>query len=296
MDQMWLSSRRAVLRSWYCLAYYSRHPDSSVGRTHNRLGHRHCSCRRSEPRYCVLVPRSSRRIPYKPAVVAVGEGAAENSNPCSSSDIQDLRLESQLADSTSIEVPCSDFQSDASRPNDKTMCIRSRNHRWERWLPAGKAWSIHRNTVAGALLRKCSLCVSFPRQIARRSREHHRHIGTDSQSTAPSMFSRTRPMSIRRIPSMEPVWLWSMWSNLHSRFVVVHRLLPAQGSDRVSAAGRNNCGRSDRRVLGSRPVPEPSASPRDHRHQMSLRTDNDPSPDCRSWLSWSAARVVDSSE
>lgn len=139
-DHTWSSSRRAVLSSWYCLACYSRHPDNSVERRRNRLGHRHCSCRLSEPRYCVLVPRSSRRIPYNPAAEEEGEVAAENSNPCSSSDIQDPRRESQLVDSTSIEVPCSDFQSDASRPNDKTMCIRSRNHRWGRWLPAGKAW------------------------------------------------------------------------------------------------------------------------------------------------------------
>ena len=295
-DHTWSSSRRAVLRSWYCLAYYSPHPDSSVGRTHNRLGHRHYSCRRSEPKYCELVPRSSRRIRYNSAVVAEGEAVAENSNPYSSSDIQDPRRESQRADNTSIGVPCSDSQSDASRPNDKTMCIRSRNHRWGRWLPAGKAWSIRRNRVAVALLRKCSRCVSFPRQIDRRSREHHRRIGNDSQSTAPSRFSRTRPTSRRRIPSTELVWLWSMWWSRHNRFVVVHRLPPAQESDLVSAAGRNSSGRSDRRVLGSRRVPEPSESLRDQRHRMSLRTNNGRSRGYKSWSWWLAARAADSGE
>ena len=200
-DHTWSWFRRAVLHSWYCPAYCSRHPDSSVGRTHNRLVHRHCSYRRSGPKYCVLVPRSSRRIQYNPAVVAEGEAAAENSNPCSSSDIQDPRRESQLPDSTSIEAPCSDFQSDASHPDDKTKCILSRSHRWETLSLAGMVWWSRHNTVGVGLHRKCSLYASFPRQIVRRSRGHHRHIGNDSRSTAPSRLSRRRPMSIRRSPN-----------------------------------------------------------------------------------------------
>lgn len=228
--------------------------------------------------------------------MAEGEAAAENSNPCSSSDIQDPRRESRLADSTSIEGQCSDFQSNASRPNDKTRCIRCRSRRWETLLPAGMGWWSRHNTVAVGLLRKCSLCVSFPRQTVRRSREHHRHIGNDSQSTAPSMFSRTRPMSRRRIPSMEPVWLWSMWWSRHSRFVVVHQLPPARESDLVLVAGTNNSGRSDPRVLGFRRVPEPNESLRKQRHQTSLRRGSGLSMDCRSSSSWLAARAADSDE
>ena len=295
-DQMWSSSRRAELRSWYCPACYSRHPDSSVGRKHNRLGHRHCSCRRSEPKYCVLVPRSSRMILYTLAVVAEGEAAGENSSPCSWSDIRDPRREFRPADNTSIEGQCSDFQSDASRPNDRTRCIRSHSHRSERWSPAGKAWWSHHNTVAAALLRKCSRFASFPRQIVRRSREHHRHIGTDSQSTAPSRFSRMRPMSRRRSPNRVRASWWSMSSSLCSRCDAAHRLLPAQDLDLVLVAGTNNYGRSDPQVLGSRRVPEPNASLRDQRHQTSLRRGNGLSTDYRSWSWWLAARAADSDE
>lgn len=139
-DHTWSWFRLAVRHSWYCLVYCSQLPDNSVGRTHIRSGHRHCSYQRSGPKYRVLVPRSSRRIPYNPAVVAEGEAVAENSNPCSSSDIRDHRPEYQRADSTSIEGQCSDFQSDASHPNDRTRCIPSRSRRWETLSLAGMAW------------------------------------------------------------------------------------------------------------------------------------------------------------
>lgn len=150
--------------------------------------------------------------------------------------------------------------------------------------------------VAVALLRKCSLCASFLRQTVRRSPGHHRRIGNDSQSTAPSRFSRTRPTSRRRIPSTELVWLWSMWWSRHNRFVVVHRIPPAQELDLVLVAGTNNSGRSDPRVLGFRRVPEPSESSRGHQHQTSLRTDSGQSTDCRSWSWWLVARAADSGE
>ncbi len=220
----------------------------------------------------------------------------ENSNPCSSSDTRDHRRESRPADNTSIEGQCSDFQSDASHPDDRTRCIPSRSRRWEMLLLAGMAWWSRHNMVAVALLRKCSLCASFPRQIVRRSRGHHRHIGNDSRSTAPSRFSKRHPTSRHRSPNMERVSWWSMWWSQHSRFAVAHQLLPAQASDLVSAAGRNSSGRSDRRVLDSRRVPEPSESLRDQRHRMSLRTNNGRSMGCRWSSSWSAARVGDSGE
>ena len=280
-DHTWSWFRREVQHSLYCPACCSPHPDNSVGRTRSRSGRHHCSCQRSGPRYCVLVPRSSRMILYTLAVVAEGEAAAENSSPCSWSDIRDPRREFRPADNTSIEGQCSDFQSDASRPNDRTRCIRSHSHRSERWSPAGKAWWSHHNTVAVALLRKCSLFASFPRPIVRRSWEHHRHIGNGSRSIAPSTFSRTCSMSRHRIPSTGPAWLWWRWSIRHSKFVVVRWLPPAQELDLVLVAGRNSSGRSDRRVLGSRRVPEPSESLRDQRHQTSLRRGNGLSTDCR---------------
>lgn len=220
----------------------------------------------------------------------------ENSNPCSSSDIRDHQRESRPADNTSIEGQCSDFQSDASHPDDRTMCIRSRSRRWETLSLAGMAWWSRHNTVAVALLRKCNPCVSFPRQIDRRSLGHHRHIGNDSRSTAPSMSSRRRPTSTRRSPNRVRASWWWMWWSQHSRFAVAHQLLPAQESDPVSAAGRNSSGRSDRQMLGSRRVPEPSESSRGHRHRMSLRTNNGRSRGYKSWSWWLAARAADSGE
>ena len=220
----------------------------------------------------------------------------ENSNPCSSSDIRDRRRESRPADNTSIEGQCSDFQSDASRPNDRTRCIPFRSHRLETLSLAGMAWWSRHNTVAVALLRKCSLCVSIPRQTVRRSRGHHRHIENDSRSTGPSRSSRRRPTSRRRSPNRVRASWWWMWWSQHSRFAVAHQLLPAQELDLVSAAGRNSSGRSDQRVLGSRRVPEPSESLRDQRHRMSLSTNNGRSRGYKSWSWWLAARAADSGE
>ncbi len=293
-DHTWSSSRRAVLHNWYFRAYYSRLPDSSVGRTHIRSGRHHCSCQKSGPKYCVLVPRSSRRIRYNPAVVAEGEAAAENSNPYSSSDIQDHRRESQPADNTSIEGQYSDSRPDARHRSDRNTCIRSRNHRWGRWWPAGTAWWSRHNMVAVALLRKCSRCELIPRMFGRRSQEHHRHTDFGTWWSEPPMSLMLCSMSTRRSPNRVPASWWWMSSSQHSRFAFAHQLLPAPESDLVSAAGRNSSGRSDRRVLDSRRVPEPSASLRDQRHQTSLRRGNGLSTDCRLWLLWSAARAADS--
>jgi len=102
--------RQEAPRIRYCRVCYSRHRDSSVVRTHSRPGHRHCSCRKFEPRCFVLVPRPSRRIRYNPAVVVAAEAEEENSSPCYWSDTRDLRRGSRPEDSTNNWGPCNCFR------------------------------------------------------------------------------------------------------------------------------------------------------------------------------------------
>ena len=206
----------------------------------------------------MMVPRSSRMIPYRAQEVEAEEAVVESNNPRSSSGIPDHQRESPLAGSRRTGVRCSDSQPDARHRNDKTRCSQYRSHRSVTSSLADTAsWSRH-NRAAAEHLRKCSLCELIPRSIRRRSPEHHRHTDFGTWWTEPPMSLMLCSMSTCRIRNMGPESLSSNSSIRCSRYDVAQRLPPVPELDPAWVAGTSCCPHSDPLALDSHRVPESS--------------------------------------
>jgi hypothetical protein len=257
-DRKWWWFLPEAEHSWCCRACCSQHPDNLAERNHIRSFRRRCSCQQFGPRRYLMVPRSSRMIPYRAQVVEAEEVAEENNNPRSSSGIPDHQPGCQRADSRRTAVQCSDSRRDARHRSDRNTCIRYRSRRWEMLSLADRVWWSRHNTVAVGLLRKCSRCELIPRSIRRRSLEHHTHTGFGRWSSELSTTSKSCPMSTCRIRNMGPESLSSNSSIRCSRYDVAQRLPPVPELDPALVAGTSSCPHNDPQVLGFHRVPESS--------------------------------------
>lgn len=257
-DRKWWWFLPAAEHSWCCRACCSQHPDNLAERNHIRSFRRRCSCQQFGPRRYLMVPRSSRMIPYRAQVVEAEEVVEESNNPRSSSGIPDHQRGCRRADSRRTAVQCSDSRRDARHRSDRNTCIRYRSHRSVTSSLADRVWWSRHNTVAVGLLRKCSRCELIPRSIRRRSLEHHTHTGFGRWSSELSTTSKSCPMSTCRIRNMGPESLSSNSSIRCSRYDVAQRLPPVPELDPAWVAGTTCCPHSDPLALDSHRVPESS--------------------------------------
>ena len=257
-DHKWWWFLPAAEHNWCSRACCSQHPDNLAEHNHIRSFRRRCSCQQFGPRRYLMVPRSSRMIPYRAQVVEAEEAVEENNNPRSSSGIPDRRLEFPLADSRRTAVQCSDSRPDARHRSDRNKCIRYRNHRSVMSSLADTAWWSHRNTVVVEHLRKCSRCELIPRSTRRRSPEHHTHTGFGRWWSELSTSSKSCPMSTCRIRNMGPESLSSNSSIRCSRCDVAQRLPPVRVLDPALVADTSSCPHSDPLALDFHRVPESS--------------------------------------
>ena len=202
-DRKWWWFLPEAEHSWCCRACCSQHPDNLAERNHIRSFRRRCSCQQFGPRRYLMVPRSSRMIPYRAQVVEAEEVVEESNNPRSSSGIPGHQPGCQRADSRRTAVQCSDSRRDARHRSDRNTCIRYRNHRSVTSSLADRVWWSRHNTVAVGLLRKCSRCELIPRSIRHRSLEHHRHMCHNRCWTERTRLSSRHPTSSCRIPNRE---------------------------------------------------------------------------------------------